>query len=94
MKLRKVGILFFAKLQGIVLAMIGLAAGIVYSFGGAVYDVLTTGSMNLGTVLAFLALLGMPVLFGSLGFITGAIEAAIYNLTARLFGGIEADFET
>ena len=90
-KLKQVGVIFLAKLVAIVMASIGLAAGIVYSFGGAIYDILTTHTVNAGTALAFLALLGMPVIFGCAGFLAGAIGAPVYNLVARWFGGIELD---
>ena len=92
MELEKTGVLFLAKLQAAIMAFVGLIAGILYSFGGAIYDVLTTGSVNSGTALAFLALIGMPILFAAFGFILGSIEAFIYNIVAGWFGGIEMDF--
>jgi len=91
-KLKRLGLFFFAKLQAIMLGMIGLATGIVYSFGGAVYDMSTTGSVNQGTALAFLALLGIPILFACIGFAIGLIEALVYNLFAKWVGGIESQF--
>jgi hypothetical protein len=35
----------------------------------------------------------MPVIFGLFGLVAGAVGAVLYNLAARRFGGIEADFE-
>ena len=75
------------------MAFLGLIAGVLYSIGGAIHDVLTTGATNLGTGLAFLAIIGMPVIFSMLGFAVGAIGAPIYNLVASWFGGIELEFE-
>jgi hypothetical protein len=91
-KLKRLGVLFSAKLQAIVTALAGLIAGILYAFGGAIYE-LFTSSLNTGTALAFFALIGMPVSFAVVGFVAGAIGAVLYNLTARWFGGIEMDFE-
>jgi hypothetical protein len=91
-RLKRLGVLFFAKLQGIVMAFVGLIAGILYSFGGAIYELLT-GTLNSGTALAFFALIGIPLLFGVVGFVAGAIEAVLYNFVVRWFGGIEVDFE-
>ena len=91
-KVKKIRMLSFAKLQAIIMAVAGLIAGILYSFGGAIYDVLTIG-LNLGSALAFLALIGMPIIFATFGFIVGLIEAFLYSLFARWFGGIEIDFE-
>ena len=70
------------------MSFVGLIAGILYSFGGAIYDLLTTG-----TALAFLALIGMPILFATFGFMVGLIEAFLYNLFARRIGGIELEIE-
>ncbi len=89
-KLRRLGVLFSAKLQAIMMACVGLVAGILYSFGGAVYE-LFTATLNSGTALAFMALIGMPLLFGAAGFVAGGIGAVFYNLLARRFGGIEVD---
>ena len=89
-ELKKIGVLFLAKLQAIIMAVAGLIAGILYSFGGFIYDVFTIG-INGGTALAFLALIGMPILFAMVGFIAGAIGAVLYNLVAQWFGGIEMD---
>jgi hypothetical protein len=54
-KLIRIRVLSLAKLQAVVMTFFGLAAGIVYSFGGAVYEALT-GSLNSGTALAFFSL--------------------------------------
>ena len=89
-KLKKIGILFFAKLQGLVFGFVGLLAGIGYSFGGFFYE-LFTDSLNSGTAIAFLALVGMPAIFGTLGLVVGAVEALVYNFLARWFGGLEID---
>jgi hypothetical protein len=91
-KLDKIGVIFLAKLLAISMAVVGMIAGIIYSVGGMIYDLLTVG-LNLGTALAFLALVGMPVLFAAGGFLVGAVAAFLYNSVAKLFGGIEIDME-
>lgn len=75
------------------MSFVGLIAGILYSFGGAIYDLLTSGTVNWGTALAFLALIGMPILFATFGFLVGLIEAYLYNLFASWIGGIELEIE-
>lgn len=90
---KKIGVLSSSKLLGVLMGLVGLIAGIVYSFGGAIYDVFTTGSVNFGTALAFFALIGMPIIFAIPGFIVGAIGAFLYNLAAGWIGGVEMDFE-
>lgn len=91
-KLKRIGILFLAKFQALIMAILGLICGLVYSLGGFFYE-LASSSLNTGTALAFLALVGMPLIFGAIGFAAGIIEALVYNWYARLAGGIEADFD-
>lgn len=92
-KLKRIGILFLAKFQAIVMAMVGLILGVLYSFGGFFYEI-STDTLNTGTALAFLALIGMPLALSLVGFLAGIAEAILYNIFARLVGGIDADFST
>lgn len=91
-RLKKLGVFFFAKLWATVMAVAGLIAGVLYSFGGFFYE-LFTASLNMGTAMAFGALIGMPIIFAACGFAAGAIGAVLYNLVARWTGGIELDLE-
>ena len=78
----KINVLTAAELCGAMGASIGFILGILYSFGGAVYDLFTIG-WNLGTVLAFGALIGMPVIFAIPGLLLGGISAALYNVLRK-----------
>ena len=75
------------------MSFLGLIAGILYSCGGAIYDLFTTGSLNWGTALAFFALIGMPIMFASIGFILELFEAFLENLFVRWFGEMDLDIE-
>jgi hypothetical protein len=57
-------------------AYLGVALGVLYSVGGFFYDLFTTG-LNAGTALAFLALIGMPLMFAAAGFAAGAVVGAV-----------------
>ncbi len=92
MSATRIDVFNFARLQAILLALVGACAGILYSFGGALYDILTTG-LNTGSYLAMLALVGIPVLFGLSGLILGLIEAALFNLIATRLNGIILDIK-
>ncbi len=65
------------------MAILGLICGVFYSVGGFFYDLFTIG-LNWGTALAFLALGGMPALFGAFGFLFGAIFAVLGRGVGRL----------
>lgn len=62
------------------MAYVGFACGVIYSVGGLILD-LTTIGLNRGTALAFLALIGMPVLFAAFGFLVGALFAMARGAT-------------
>jgi len=89
--MKKINVIGLAKFQAILMAPLGLITGIVYSFGNTINDLVTTGSVYYSTVLAYLALIIHPVMFAIAGLLLGLIEALIYNLIAKKFGGI--DFE-
>ena len=61
------------EFRGLVVgAWSGLALGVTYSVGGFFVDLLTIG-LNLGTLMAFGALIGMPLISALLGFLLGAL---------------------
>jgi hypothetical protein len=101
---KKINVFSFSKLQAYVLGLIGLVCGILYSFGGLAIDILvsietlsaeamSTPGLSYGTVLAFGALIGMPLIFAAGGFILGVVEAVLYNVFAKWFGGININLE-
>ncbi len=40
-----------------------------------------------------IAVLILPLVYGLIGFVSGALIALVYNWIAKLFGGIELEFE-
>ena len=91
----RVGVFYLAVLQGGLMALSGLSVGVLYSFGGAAIDLMVTAGwltsestpgLSYGTALAFLALVGMPVLFGACGLCSGFVAAILYNLVAGAVG--------
>ena len=74
---------------------VGLVLGLIYSFGGLAIDTLVslgyldaddmgTPGLSYGTILAFGALLGMPLIFGGLGVLLGAVIAAFRWIIANI----------
>lgn len=74
-----------AKMLAKWMAYLGLVCGVLYSVGGLVHDMLTIG-LNWGTAMAFMALVGMPAIFGAFGFLCGALGALVA-------GGVRAVLE-
>jgi hypothetical protein len=86
----KIKALSLAKLQVVLMLFVGFAAGFIYAVGGTISDLLSIG-LNLGTALAFLAIIGMPVMFVIFGYMLGIIEALLFNLFSSWFRGIKID---
>ena len=100
--IKKLDPLSFARFQALLGALLGLVAGVIYSFGGFIIDALVTlgwvattetPGLSYGTVIAFGALIGMPLIGAVMGLLAGLISAVLYNAYARWFGGVEVDFE-
>jgi hypothetical protein len=101
-KIKKIGILFSGRLLAIYGGGLGLVFGVIYSFGGAILDIIVslgwitsteTPGLSYGTLLAFLALVGMPLIFAFFGFLMGLFGALIFNYTAKITGGLDLDIE-
>ena len=102
--IKKIKVYALARFQTILGVIIGLICGILYSIGGLLIDVLVsmgwasslyweTPGLSYGTVLAFGALIGMPVIGAVAGFLLGIVEGILYNLFAKWFRGFNLDFE-
>jgi len=88
MIVRRLSPLSFAKVSGIVYAILGLIAGVMFALfshdggrgsSGAVFN----------AVFGVGALIFMPIGYGVLGFVFSLILAVLYNVVARFVGGIE-----
>ena len=84
-KLEKVSAYALAQPFTVAMTLLGFVMGILYSGLGAVYDILNS-QLGFGTILAFFALIGMPLMFGIVGFCAGIIGAILNNLAVDLFG--------
>lgn len=57
----------------------GFVCGILYAVIGLFVDLLTVG-VNLGAALAFLAIAGMPIIFGAVGVLAGGLGAVVLGV--------------
>lgn len=81
---KAIGVLSVAKISGVIGALVGLVFGI--PFGLIVYF---TDPVSGAVGLVLVA--GLPLLYGAVGFVGGALYAWLYNIVARWVGGIEVD---
>lgn len=84
--IKSIGVLSVAKISGAIGALVGLVIGIPV----AVVVYFTGSSWQLGAA-GWVALVALPLLYGAVGFIGGALYAWLYNVVSGWVGGIEVD---
>ena len=92
-ELKRIGILSSARFLTIIMGIVGLILGIIYSVGGAIYDVIVGQVSWGGTGLAFAAIPGMTLIFAGGGLAVGIISPVAYNWLAGRLGGIEVNLK-
>ncbi len=101
MTIRRFGVISLAKMYGLLMFIFGLIIGIIYGlffiiFGAAMS---AAGGSNAAmggastVVIGIAAIIGIPILYGVLGFIMGTIGALVYNALSGIIGGVKFDLE-
>jgi len=94
MVLRRFGVLSLGKFMAVLYAIIGLIFGVLFALvsligGGMVGG--DSGAMGMLGGFGLLSIVIFPVLYAIIGFIAGLIGGLLFNLTAKVSGGIEMD---
>ena len=88
---KKTNPLQLAKLQAVLFGLIGLCFGIYYSIGGMFIDILVsaevlqaenwdTPGLTIGALMAYMALVAMPLFTAICGFTLDLVKGLLYNL--------------
>ena len=101
LRINKLGVLSVAKVQGAVMFVIGLIIGVIYGLAVIAISLLGAGIGGKGSlavggggiVMGIVMMILFPVMYGAIGFVGGAISALLYNVFARMVGGIEMEIE-
>ncbi len=103
LRIKKMGILSVAKIYALMMLVISLIISIPYGliimiFGAALLSGGGGGSEGLAAgggsiVIGLLVMIGVPIFYGLMGFVFGAISALVYNIFAGMVGGIEIEVE-
>lgn len=93
LRINSVDAMTVGKLMGVLYAIIGLVAGLfmaAMAMVGAVAGGNAAGGNAAigGIIAAILMLVLMPLIYGAIGFVAGALGALIYNVGAGFIGGI------
>jgi len=98
-RINRLDVMSVAKLTAVSSALAGLFLGIFQavllstissSFGSFVG---LRGFGGFGGLVGFSAIILSPIIYAIVGFISGAISAALYNLMAKWVGGIQIEME-
>lgn len=92
--LKRVDVFSAGKILALINIAIGLIVGVVYGLFLITAGLMFQGADS-GLVIIFgvLAIIGLPIFYGVMGFILGLIMAAVYNFVASKFGGLELDIK-
>jgi hypothetical protein len=99
MVIRRVDPVSCAKLMGVCYAMMGLLIGAFFSLlfvglgsaMGSVEGMQASGPM--GALFGAGAIVAMPIMYGIMGFVGGAVGALVYNAVAGWIGGVRIDVD-
>ena len=85
-------VLSVGKVYALTLAFLGFIVVIFVAIIGSAFNAYDRGGL-LGPSLGIASIILFPIIYGIIGFLAGIIGAAIYNLIAKLVGGIEIELK-
>jgi len=91
-RVKRIGVLSLAALSALLHAVLGLVIGAVVAIASFTPAAQAIPFLH-GPLLGVLALLLLPLAYGAIGFVAGALTAIVYNLGARLVGGVRVLLE-
>ena len=99
MVLKRVGVLSAAKIVGVSYAALGVLIGLCFSVIFSLLPMAAPGGQTelpscLAPMFGIGAVLFMPIVYGLMGFVGGALGAVAYNVFARVVGGLELQLES
>jgi hypothetical protein len=101
MTIKSVGVLSIAKIAAVVYAGLGLLGGIIFACFALVGAGITSAMQQnaqlppvFSLVFGVGAIVAMPIIYGVMGFILGAISAWLFNIAAGIAGGVNIQVET
>ena len=102
MTIRRFGVFSVAKMYGLLMFVFGVIIGVIYGLifiimGASMAAIAPGADATAGgvstVVIGIIMMIGIPIMYGIMGFIGGAIGALIYNAMAGIIGGIQFELE-
>ena len=91
--LKRIDVVSVGVMLAVFYAILGLIAGGFFSLFAIIGVAAQNGNAIPGLIFGIGAIIVMPLTYGTMGFIFGAIGALLYNACASLVGGIKFDLE-
>ena len=101
MEVKRIGVWSAGKVSGAIYAVLGLVFGLFFALVGLLAALIGAGSsgtqegvmgaMGMGLFGGVASLVVLPIFYGILGLVSGLIGAFLYNVVARVIGGVEVD---
>lgn len=91
--LKSVGVMSVAKIMGLLYACMGLIFVPFFLLFGLVGAMAGQKDFPFAGIVGVVMAIMMPVLYGVMGFVMGALGAFLYNLRAKWVGGFELEME-
>jgi hypothetical protein len=97
MVLKRIGVLSAAKIVGTVYGVFGVITGLFFMafslVGAGIADAGDAPGGLIGMLFGVGALIFFPLIYACMGFVFGALSAALYNLFSGMVGGIEIELQ-
>jgi hypothetical protein len=96
MTLKRIGPMSCAKISGLLYALMGFIVGAFLSFFSLLLGSVGSdfgGAGALSGLFGVGAIILLPIFYGVLGFVGGAIMAWVFNLVVGWVGGLELEFD-
>jgi hypothetical protein len=97
-EIRRIGVVSFALMTALIYVVLGLIFGLLFAclslvgLGAIASNTEELLGLSGGTaVMALIYAICLPLVYGVLGFIGGAIVALVYNLVAGFAGGVQVE---
>jgi hypothetical protein len=90
---KRVGVMSVAKIMGLVYACMGLIFAPFFLLFGLLGSLMGEEKTPFAGIFGVVFAILMPLVYGILGFIAGALGAALYNFFAKLVGGVEVELD-
>lgn len=88
---KSIGVLSVAKIMGLIYGCLGLIFAPMFLVLGLIGSIAGQAKSPFAGVFGIVFAVFVPVVYGLMGFVIGALGGLLYNLFAKLVGGIELD---